>query len=226
MKDNIILLGIVGSQAYGLNHAGSDIDRLGIYQAPTTDVLGLHGIEGTKVTKDAQGDFTLHELGKFVKLCIDCNPTVMELLWLDRYVKISLDGQRIVNLRKAFLSEKAVHSYMGYAFQQATRLKNRGDFDPDLKKRTEKHGRHCWRLMLQGQELIETGKLKVRLSSKNAIACREAGKVAEADPNGYYDMVKSRVDAIKAAGRGVLPEKPDIELINNCLVDLRVEDLV
>lgn len=224
MSDTI-LLGVVGSQAYGLANAQSDIDRLGVYQAPTKQILGLESVQETKVTKDDLGDFTLHELGKFVRLCINCNPTVMELLWLESYTRISKDGQALVNLRKAFLSEKAVNSYMGYAFQQATRLLSRGDFDPDLKKRTAKHGRHCWRLLIQGEWLIQTGQLKVRLNSLDAEACFKAGLAAQNDPQGFYDIVKDRCDTAKENGRGVLPEHPDIELINKTLVYLRLKNL-
>ena len=38
----VILEGIVGSTAYGLARAGSDIDILGVYLAPAEDFLGLY----------------------------------------------------------------------------------------------------------------------------------------------------------------------------------------
>ena len=33
--DELLMLGVTGSTAYGLDHADSDVDRLGIYAVPT-----------------------------------------------------------------------------------------------------------------------------------------------------------------------------------------------
>ncbi len=37
----VLLSGIVGSTAYGLAGPGSDVDRLGMFAAPTLDLLRL-----------------------------------------------------------------------------------------------------------------------------------------------------------------------------------------
>src|SRR5437868_11290114 len=60
---NVILLGVVGSTAYGLDTESSDKDYLGIYQAPTRMLLGLREPAGTYVEHQPD-DRTLHELGK------------------------------------------------------------------------------------------------------------------------------------------------------------------
>jgi uncharacterized protein len=46
----ILLAGIVGSTAYGLADADSDVDRLGMFAAPTRAVLGLHTPRESHVT--------------------------------------------------------------------------------------------------------------------------------------------------------------------------------
>ena len=38
---HVILSGIVGSTAYGLNNEGSDVDRLGVFAVPTRALFGL-----------------------------------------------------------------------------------------------------------------------------------------------------------------------------------------
>lgn len=48
---NIILEGITGSKAYGLDHEGSDIDIKGIYVVPTEQALSLNW-NPDKTTKD------------------------------------------------------------------------------------------------------------------------------------------------------------------------------
>ncbi len=219
---NIILMGVVGSQAYGLATPDSDYDRLGVFRTPTRLLLGLETPAETHVTKDSLGDMTLHEMGKFIRLCLACNPTVMELLWLDDYLSETHFGRQLVEHRQEFLSKRAIDSYMGYAFQQATRLVNRGGtFDPDLAKRTQKHGRHCWRLIIQGRKLIETGQLVVRLTDSEIAECRDAGVSAENDPQEYFEAVKFLCDKIKQDGQGVLPDKPNLSSINDLLLDAR-----
>ncbi|MFD7300744.1 DNA polymerase beta superfamily protein, partial [Streptomyces pharetrae] len=39
--NNILLSGVVGSTAYGLAHEDSDVDRLGVFAAPTESLHGL-----------------------------------------------------------------------------------------------------------------------------------------------------------------------------------------
>lgn len=219
MNGRLILEGVVG--AYGLATPQSDIDRLAVYQAPTEAILGLHPVQETHVVKDELGDMTTHEVSKFIKLCLACNPTVMELLWLDSYLTIHPWGRLLRNARTEFLSAKALDSYMGYAFQQATRLVKRGDFDPDLRKRTQKHGRHCWRLLIQGEYLVETGVLRVQLTPDQVDECRSAGEDAEQDPQTFFVEVKTRCDRLKANGRGLLPEHPNIDAVNEVLLRIR-----
>jgi hypothetical protein len=45
-----ILQGIVGSTAYGLATPTSDIDRMGVFVAPTKEIVGFHPPKGTIVT--------------------------------------------------------------------------------------------------------------------------------------------------------------------------------
>ncbi len=79
-----ILRGIVGSTAYGLAHEGSDIDRLGMFVAPTVQFHGLHPPIGKAASRvqTSPSDYTEHEAGKYVSLLLGANPTVTELLWL------------------------------------------------------------------------------------------------------------------------------------------------
>lgn len=60
---NILLSGVVGSTAYGLAREGSDVDRLGMFAAPTETLLGLHTPKESHVT--TAPDRTLHEAAKW-----------------------------------------------------------------------------------------------------------------------------------------------------------------
>src|ERR1044072_586656 len=77
---SVLLLGVIGSTAYGLAGPDSDVDRLGVFAVPTVELHGLERPAESKVTYEP--DVTLHEAAKFCRLALAGNPTVTELLWL------------------------------------------------------------------------------------------------------------------------------------------------
>jgi predicted nucleotidyltransferase len=163
---DILLAGIVGSTAYGLATPESDVDRLGVFAAPTDTLLGLRTPRESIVT--TAPDRTLHEVRKWCSLALGGNPTVMELAWLpdDLYETRTAFGDELIGIRTAFLSAKRVRdAYIGYATQQFRKLVNRDDvtFSADTRRRTAKHARHLARLVHQGRELYATGRLRIRL---------------------------------------------------------------
>lgn len=205
---HVLLSGIVGSTAYGLAHAGSDIDRLGMFAAPTEQLHGLHRPAESHVTTDP--DRTMHEAAKWCRLALGGNPTVTELVWLpdDLYEARTPLGDELIGLRGAFLSTKAVrNSYLGYATQQFRKLQARGDgsFSADTRRRTLKHARHLVRLVQQGEQLHATGELTIRLADPDGVRAQAEWIVAEPD--------RALVLLSRAEGRfdkpGVLPAVPD-----------------
>lgn len=114
----ILLSGIVGSTAYGLDGPGSDVDRLGLFVTPTLELLGLRLPLESHVT--VKPDATFHEAAKAARLILAGNPTASELLWLPDglYETRTPLGDEMIALRAAFLSGKAVrNAYLGYATQ-------------------------------------------------------------------------------------------------------------
>lgn len=162
---NVILSGVVGSTAYGLAGPDSDVDRLGMFAAPTVEFHGLHRPKESIVTTDP--DVTFHEAGKWCRLALGCNPTAMELVWLDSYETRTELGAELIGIRTEFLSQKRVRdAYLGYATQQFKRLSERGDgsFSANTRLRTAKHARHLARLCHQCVGLWLYGTLTIRLS--------------------------------------------------------------
>ncbi|WP_406295105.1 nucleotidyltransferase domain-containing protein [Embleya sp. NBC_00888] len=225
-----LLMGVVGSTAYGLATAESDEDLLGVYIADSREVLGLNSAtvtSGSRVT--TKPDVTMHELGKYCGLALKCNPTVTELLWLPEYRVETEAGRRLRALRGAFLSTEYVRSaYGGYAIQQAKRLLGRHEagkegFSSDTAKRTAKHGRHCLRLLLQAQHILRTGELLLDVSAHREDLFA-AGRLAAENPEAFtqrFEHEKATLDAIDS----VLPDRPDREAVNTLVVDLRLAAL-
>jgi uncharacterized protein len=222
---NVILSGIVGSTAYGLDTEDSDTDRLGLFAADTIRILGLHPPSDSVV--HTSPDITFHEAGKYIRLALKCNPTITELMWLPMgppylYEVISDFGEELSGIRETFLSRSYVrNAYLGYAEQQFRRLKERGDgsFSSDTRKRTAKHARHLLRLLTQGLELYETGKLTVRLEHPEHY--RSFGeKVAAGDleiVQRELDEAENCFDSVKSP----LPEQADEKPAEDWLLRVR-----
>lgn len=203
---HVLLSGIVGSTAYGLAHAGSDIDRLGLFAAPTEEFHGLHRPAESHVT--TAPDRTLHEAAKWCRLALGGNPTASELVWLPKelYEVRTPLGEELIAIRTSFLSERAVrNSYLGYASQQFRKLTTRDTTDSVSRARAAKHARHLVRLVRQGLALHETGRLTIRLSDPAEV--RALGERIADRPELATDLL---ADAEHRFGRpGVLPAAPD-----------------
>lgn len=222
--ENIILEGITGSRAYGLATESSDTDIKGVYVLPTKKILSI-GFDIQHTTKDNNDpDWVYHEVGKFMKLVMSGNPTVTELLYLDEYTVMTPIGQLLIDNRAAFLSTQAIDkAYRGYAFSQAKKLNNRTEqgldgYDSGLKNRFAKHTRHCFRLLMQARQLLETGTLDVKVTPEQreylfAMGGRTADEVVE-----EFMRQDAEFENIKS----VLPDKPDVDKLNDILYQIRM----
>ncbi|MEV1068066.1 nucleotidyltransferase domain-containing protein [Streptomyces sp. NPDC050263] len=206
---NILLSGIVGSTAYGLAHEGSDIDRLGMFAAPTEELHGLHGPKESHVS--TAPDRTLHEAAKWCRLALGGNPTVMELVWLpaESYEVRTPLGDELIAVRDTLLGAHRVRdAYLGYATQQFRKLQNRsqGPLSEDVRKRTAKHARHLKRLCTQGYELYATGQLTIQVDDPESY--HRFGEQVAADPEAALPLLRGFEEAF-AETSSVLPEHPD-----------------
>ena len=122
--NNLILRSIAGSHLYGLNTAASDMDIRGIYMDRMEDILDIAGRQHQEMSDDTQ-DEKYYSLGKFLKLASECNPNIIELLWLpeDAILKKSPVYDELVSHRDWFMSKRARHTFSGYAYAQIQRAK-------------------------------------------------------------------------------------------------------
>lgn len=225
--DNTILEGVTGSIAYGLNTENSDVDIKGVYLLPTTKVLSLRfNPEKTTIVHE-NPDLAYYEVAKFMRLVAGGNPTVSELLWLEDYTVLTPTGQLLIDNRQHFLSTRAVtDAYRGYALGQAKRLSNRqaeglDGYDSALKNRFSKHTRHCFRLLLQCRQLLETGELTVKVTPEQ----REwLFKMGEQTPETVVDAFiaeDSKMDNIVS----VLPDEPNWKELDKIIYQIRTKPL-
>ena len=205
------------------------IDSVFIRCRPET-VLGLGFNQGkaSRVLTDPD-DVQMHEIGKYVALVLKGNPTVTELLFLESYEVRDPRIEPLLEIRSKLLGQRTIRAaYSGYAFAQAQRLANRkaegrDGFNSDLAKRTAKHGRHCFRLMLQAEQLLSEGTITVDVSAHRD-ELFAIGKLAETDVEAFLAKFEAREAELEALPSS-LPEEPDFAAAEAFLVDFRIRNL-
>ena len=137
LGNNIILLGLGGSYAYGTNNENSDLDIRGVATHNSEDILTRKGFE--QVVNEAT-DTTIYSLEKIVNLLSNCNPNTIEILGLEpwQYLYTSFIGEILIENKDMFLSKRAAHSFGGYATAQLRRLSNKAARTIEQEQR-EKH---------------------------------------------------------------------------------------
>lgn len=125
MKDNMLVKHYAGSISYGTNLPTSDVDFRGIFcgdpvnvRTPFFTVRECEDIE--------EEDTKLLELAHFMKLCLDCNPNIIETLWVnDSDIVMRTPAYDMLREhRHALLSSKIAFTTSGYALSQLRRIKN------------------------------------------------------------------------------------------------------
>ena len=124
LGDNIILLTLGGSYAYGTNNENSDLDVRGCALNSKMQILTNEKFEQfvNEVT-----DTTIYSFNKLISLLSNCNPNTIELLGnkLEHYLYVSEIGKELIDNSHLFLSKRAVYSFGGYATAQLRRLDNK-----------------------------------------------------------------------------------------------------
>ena len=122
--NNLMIVGLGGSHAYGTNTDSSDLDIRGVAMNSRRDILTGRDFEQIVNTET---DTTIYSFDKFVKLLCQCNPNTIELLGLkpEHYLYLSDNGKKLIDNRQLFLSRTAIYSFGGYAKDQLRRLENK-----------------------------------------------------------------------------------------------------
>ncbi len=124
MSENMIVKHYAGSLAYGTNLPTSDVDLRGVFCADPINILAPFHVIKECEDQDEE-DTKLFELRHFFKLCVDCNPNIIETLWVDKSdIVFSTDEYHYIReYREELLSQKIAHTTSGYAFSQLKRIK-------------------------------------------------------------------------------------------------------
>lgn len=213
----IILTALVGSRSHGLDTASSDYDYRGIYVLPTESFLGLQKPEESQ----NQGTDTLYEIGKFLRLALGCNPSVLEII-ASPPREITHDGEVLRAMFPLFLSRKRVRdAYRGFAASQK-RQALEGSLAP---QREARFASHYLRSLYCGIHLLRTGTPLVNvLGTEAEEPCRSAKLGLRSLSECLQRGVELELLIDAAYESSTLPEEADRETVNRWLIDLRLRN--
>jgi hypothetical protein len=124
-----IFLGKAGSHSYGTATENSDNDFRGIFVAEEKYIRTpfFHQYE---YRDPNEKDSVSYELNKFMQLYTDCNPNIIELLWIEESdIIIDTPSYRYLrSYREQLLSSKVAFTFSGYGISQLKQAKNQSNW--------------------------------------------------------------------------------------------------
>jgi uncharacterized protein len=112
-----------GSHAYGTSLPTSDEDFRGVTVAPAEYYLGA--LQRFEQAECKTPDLVVFDLRKFISLASQCNPNVIEILFVDDADRLQVTplGERLLAMRELFLTRRVRHTFSGYAASQLKRIR-------------------------------------------------------------------------------------------------------
>lgn len=206
---------IAGSKLYGLNTHESDDDFMGIFIPSPEEKLGLSCREQIVESPDS----TIYELGKYVRLAVGGNPTILQLLytpedkwtqWDDRWLKVQQ------SMRRLCVSQKCRSAFLGYLQQQKQKMLSDRQQRPELVEKygyDTKFGMHAIRLGQTGVRLLEYGEIEFPMATRDDLMNIRAGLYSKEYIIERIEFLESELKAVQS----VLPVEPDIAAISKWL---------
>jgi len=232
---NLILKIRTGSKLYGTNTENSDSDYLGVFIPNKEYVLGLSKCEqvdyktnpsdsGKRNTK-TDTDMTLYSLPKFIKLCYENNPNILETLFVDKKNLLFCNeyGKRLLESAPLFVSKRVKHRFLGYAHSQRQKILNKNPIGT-RKEYVEKYGydvkfaSHLIRLISEGLTLLVDGKLMYPIEHNRYIIGIKEGKYELGQVLTKADELESLIEQAYVTSK--LPHSPNYEKISELQIKL------
>ena len=213
--DRVIYRCVVGSRAYGLDHAESDIDRRGVYLPSAEMHWSLYGVP--EQLENVETDECYWEIQKFLVLALKANPNVLEVLYSPLVEYVTDLGQELLDIRDAFLSKLVYQTYSGYVQSQFKKLQQ------DIRNRGQiklKHAMHLIRLLLSGITVLREERVPVRVDdNRDRLLAIRNGQMDWEDVDTWRrELHRQFEDAFETTR---LPDRPDYSAANDFLVQAR-----
>jgi len=240
-NETTLLSGYRGSIAHNLyvkenteDLAKCDTDTFKLYCFPRDYYIAMEGYYRSREVyehKIEDIDLVAYEIRKAIHLLSGCNPNVMTFVYNrpQEYTTISKGGQLLLDRRDEFLAKKRIKdAYGGYAFAQLTRLTGgayKGYMGAkrkelvDIKGYDTKNAMTLIRLIINGIELLENGKMDVyRTTDREFLMDIKRGKFNLSEIKDMADEWFQKLD--RAYEKSELPEVNNKKRISELLANI------
>ncbi|MFI8827933.1 DNA polymerase beta superfamily protein [Streptomyces sp. NPDC053431] len=215
VRDHTIYSCVMGSRAFGLATEDSDIDRRGVFLAPTP-LFWRFDKPPAHVEGPADEQFSW-ELERFCELALRNNPNVLECLHSPVVEHADALGRELLDLRGAFLSRQAHATFVRYATGQRRKL------DADVRHHGAprwKHAMHLLRLLTTCRDLLRSGELRIDVGEeRDRLLAVKRGEVTWPEIESWMNRLQDEAD--EAHSTTPLPDTPDHARVQDFLVRAR-----
>ena len=206
---------VVGSRAYGLEEANSDVDRRGIFLPPARLQWSLYSLPEQIERNDTQECYW--ELEKFLRLALRANPNVLECLYTPVVEYASPLANELLDMRATFLTRMVYQTYNGYVLSQFKKLgqdlRNKGAF-------RWKHAMHLVRLLISGITILREQTVPVRVAEyRSDLLAIRRGELTWREVDRWRKQLHKEFDAAWQTTQ--LPQHPDFDRVDRFLLRAR-----
>jgi len=221
-----VFVALTGSRSYGTNSPDSDYDIRGIVIPRDKSyyfgfLKRFEQYEGNFEIDDIiDNECTLFDLRKFIKLAVDCNPNIIELLYTNSGLYTSPIYDELKENANLFLSKKAKHTFSGYAIAQLKRIKNHYEWvhrppsKPIYLSTEEKNALPIDQLKLFKAKLNNWNKYLEWKKNRNEARQQLEMKYGYDTKHGMHLVRLFRMGIEILEGKGVIVNRPDAEELN------------
>lgn len=215
LGENIMVLAVGGSYAYGTNAASSDLDIRGITRNTEKEILLGQDIEQVV---SHETDTTIYTFKKMIKLLCSNNPTVIEILGLkpEHYLYKHILFDTLKNNVDKILCRKAAYSFGGYIEKSKKMLDLEKVFID--KNKLAKYMVHTIRLYYMAFDVLENKKIVtyredehlLLMDIRNGQFLTDNGEII----SDYYDLINKLEERFKYDKENTdLPDTVDKEWV-------------
>ncbi|MCK9597012.1 nucleotidyltransferase domain-containing protein [Candidatus Pacearchaeota archaeon] len=237
--DNMQYETIVGSYAYGCNVEESDFD-IYAYTIPPKEFLVpnfygyFYGFDKIIPSfdqyatnkkfkyKKMEAEGTVYNIVKYFRLIMENNPNMLDTLFTRNHLHTHNTniGKIVIENRKLFVSKKSYHTFRGYASKQRENMIER---NPSGKRKEivdkfgydVKYAAHLIRLLLECEQLLETGEMDL-MRDKEILKSIRRGEWSSEKILDFFDRYEPRLDKLYESSK--IQYEPDTKKIKDLLI--------
>lgn len=206
----LVFKAIVGSRLYGVNIKDSDLDYIGMYIQPNSDILGTKYKEQININKDE----THFEIRRFLELLAKGSPRHFESLWVPE--ECILVKSKIYDFlrsqRQLFWTKQCYKAFTGMTFSNIR------------EDRDTKGWYHAARTCLFGEELLKSNNLTLPVSAvhRQYLLDIRQGHISTEEVKIFINLRLSQADIGPRVNN--LPDKISDDVLHKLVLECRQLD--